>query len=162
VPWIPVAAATATLPWIVPENPLLHLDDPSHWGLIGYVATLLLLLRRSGRGVPRRTLALFLAGMPLIYLANWLRHDGSPSWLAVELFGIALFGALAWIGLFRAGWWLAVGVAAHGIWDIAHVGAAPFVPDWYATACAIVDVAMGGYVATVCLVAEAQDELRRL
>lgn len=162
LPWIPVAAATGTLPWIVPENPLLHLDDPSHWGLIGYLGVLFLLLRRAGRGVPRRTLTLFLAGMPLIYLANWLRHGGTSGWLTVELSGLASFGFLAWMGRFRAGWWLAVGIAAHGLWDVAHVGVAPFVPDWYATACAIVDVAMGGYVAAVCLMDGTPDESRSL
>ncbi len=152
--WIPVAAATASLAWIVPELPLVHLDDPSHWGVIGYLGFVGILARRVtvGRlGLPRSLLALFLAGMPLIYVANWVRFGGTTGWLVVELLGLVLFSVIAWLGRSRAAWWLAAGVAGHALWDAGHLGGPSFVPDWYATGCAIVDIALGGLTAGIFL-----------
>jgi hypothetical protein len=152
--WTPVAAATGAALWMVPAFPLAHLDDPSHWGVLGYVGTLGLLLHRARTdrpGIPKRLPAYFLVGMPLIYLANWIRFGGSAGWLVVELGGLVLFGVVAWLGRFRGLWWLPVGIAGHGVWDAWHLGLTPFIPDWYATACAIVDVGLGGYVAGLCL-----------
>lgn len=151
-PWIPVAGATAALVWIVPASPFAHLDDPSHWGVIGYGVTVLLLvlrrLRGRGRHFPERDLlAAFLAAMPVIYLADWLRFDGSSAWIAVEAAGALAFWALAWLGAARSPWFLAVGIAGHALWDVWHFGNVTFVPDWYVLACAVVDPALGVYAA---------------
>lgn len=152
--WPPVAFASLALLWIVPEFPLAHLDDPSHWGVLAYLLFASLLVGRQLRGavgLPRRLLALFLSGMPLIYLANWLRHGGAPGWLGVELAGLGLFAAIAWLGWRGKAWWVVAGLAAHAVWDAAHLEGVAFVPHWYAIGCAVVDIGLSGYAAAVCL-----------
>lgn len=147
---LPLAAVTAGLILVVPGSPLAHLDDPSYWGVLGYLVALALLFgpRLAGRRRPRqerRVLLLFLVGMPVVYLADWLRFGGGPGWLAVELAGAALYWTLAW--RWRASVpWLAAGIAAHGLWDLAHWGRTPFVPDWYALGCFAVDLALALHV----------------
>lgn len=148
---LPVIGATAALFWIVPESPLGRLDDPSHWGVLGYVGVVGLLLWRAARGTPawsRRTMTVFLVAMPMIYLADWARFGGSGGWLAVEIAGALVYWALAWLATIRWLWLLPVGIAGHGLWDLGHLGpAAPYVPDWYALACVVVDVALGASLA---------------
>jgi hypothetical protein len=104
----------------------------------------------------RWVFALFLAGMPLVYVSSWFVYassglgsrDASTSWLAIELVGVPVYGALAVIGLRRSPWVLAAGILAHGVfWDAWHIGWTPFVPDWYAVGCLVTDVAMAIYVA---------------
>ena len=147
-----VAAATISLLWIVPELPIAHLDDPSHWGVLGYALTLVTVLAlrlRGARGTrtERRVLAIFLAGMPLVYVADWLRFGGSGAWLGIELVGTAVFVPLAWWGAKRWPWVLAAGIAAHGLWDLLHYQRTSFVPDWYTIGCAVIDFAGGLYAA---------------
>ncbi len=149
---VAVAAATVALFWIVPEFPLTHLDNPSHWGVVGYAATLVLVLVYRLRGIEgsRREFLLllaFLAGMPVIYVADWLRYGGSTGWLGIELAGLVLYGTLAVLAVTRAPWFLAAGIAAHGLWDLAHYQRSDYVPDWYAVGCAVIDVAVGLYAA---------------
>ena len=68
---------------------------------------------------------------------------GERGWLAVESAGLVLYGAVAWLGATRRLWLLPAGIAAHGLWDVGHLGpSAPFVPDWYALACIVVDAAV--------------------
>lgn len=145
--WFPVAGATMALFWIVPDWPLRHLDDPSHWGILGYAGTLALLAVRGwwAHDDPsrRRPLLWFLVAMPVIYLADWLRFGGRPAWLVVELAGAGAYWVCARLAVTRSVWYLPVGIAGHALWDIAHYGRAAFVPDWYALGCAVVDVAMG-------------------
>ncbi len=150
---IPVFGAIATLPFIVPENPLLHLDDPSHWGVLGILLFVALFWRRVKTGrqrAPKRLLATFLGAMPLIYIANWIRFGGSSGWLVVEVLGLVLFGILVALGWWRGKWWFAAGIAAHAVWDAAHIGQTTFIPDWYAVGCAVADVAVAGYAAALC------------
>lgn len=101
----------------------------------------------------------FLAIMPVAYVNSLLvtraglcvgaAGVGAPEsigagWLPLELAGIPVFGALAWIGARRVPWVLPVGVMAHGLlWDSWHIGRAPFMPDWYSIACLIIDVGWG-------------------
>lgn len=41
---------------------------------------------------------------------------------------------------------LALGIAAHGVlWDTWHHGRTNSMPDWYATACLVVDLGWGFY-----------------
>ncbi len=147
-----VIAATITLFWIVPEFPLAHLDDPSHWGVIGYAVTVVVIgarvLGRLSAATERRWMVSFLIGMPLIYVANWRRFGGTGGWLSVELFGVFLYGAVAWLSLRRSPWFLPVGIAGHGLWDGAHYDKTDFVPNWYVVGCLVVDVAVAVYLAT--------------
>ena len=83
-------------------------------------------------------------------------EEASSGWLGVEAAGLALFVAAAWVGRGRR-WWLVAGIAAHAVWDAAHLGATDFVPDWYAIACAVIDVAVAGYAAGLAAQADASD-----
>ena len=148
----PLAAATVALFWIVPALPFAHLDDPSHWGVLGYAFTLVLILRLRWRGIQGSRiewnwLLLFLAGMPVIYLANWLRFGGDAAWLWIELGGALLYWMLVLLALVRSPWFLVVGIAAHGLWDAWHYDLTDFVPNWYVLGCFIIDVTLGIYAA---------------
>ena len=149
--WLTVVAATIPLFWIVPEFPLAHLDDPGHWGVIGYAVLVIVIFGRVvGRlsaATERRWLVWFLVGMPLIYVADWARFGGTGAWLSVELLGVLLYSALAWMSLRRSAWFLPAGITGHALWDGAHYDRTDFVPNWYVIACIVVDVALGLYVA---------------
>jgi len=125
--------------------------------LISGATIVLLALTRlcgaAGVAVERTWIALFLAGMPVVYVVRWIasRHGAASheGWLAVELVGLPLYGSLAFAGLRRSPWLLPVGVAAHGIaWDAWHLVGAAVVPPWYARGCLLVDVGLGLYLAT--------------
>ncbi len=127
--------------------------DPTHLATltaIAVVLTLLVLRWRGGRpGRERAITAAFLAGMPVVYVASWAwtqPHDGA-GWLALEGVGLVAYGALAMLGMRRSPWFLAIGIAGHGIaWDAWHHAHATYIPHWYATGCAIVDIAYAVYV----------------
>jgi hypothetical protein len=145
-------AAVAVLP-VVPDWPQRHLAEPAYAATAAYVVTVLGLLalrawRGRGNWLERVWLASFLAVMPIIYLANLLLYGADGKWLSIELAGVGLYGALAWLGLVRSVWFLALGILAHGVlWDVWHHSLA-FTPDWYATGCMIADVGTALYVAT--------------
>lgn len=143
--------ATLSLYWVVPEPPFRHLDDPGHWGVIGYLLTLAIIFRARfrfsrGRGLQRWLLA-FLCAMPLVYIAHWLRYSGPADWLWIELVGLAVYWAVAWVAATLNPWFLSFGIGAHAIWDIWHWRRVEFVSDWYALACSIVDIALALYIA---------------
>jgi hypothetical protein len=103
----------------------------------------------TGILIERIVLAFFLAGMPVIYIQRWFldRAQSGEGWLAIEVLGFVVYGALAWVGFKRSPWFLAGGIAAHGIvWDLAHLHSA-YIPSWYAIACLVVDIGLGLYIA---------------
>jgi len=138
--------------WLVPDWSPAHIGEPVYLAALANVVTAAAItaIRLSGRrgsDAERLVLAVFLAGMPLIYLSSWLLAP-QPGWLAGELVGTALFAALAFIGWRRSIWVLAFGIAAHGLaWDLWHYDHATFIPNWYALGCLITDVSLGIYVA---------------
>lgn len=104
--------------------------------------------RRRGRA-ELVALAVGLVGAALIYLVFAALGGASLAWLAVEVVGIGIYGALAWLGLRRSPLWLAAGWAAHPLWDVfGHLlgGGAAFTPRWYALACISFDLVVGAYV----------------
>jgi hypothetical protein len=133
------------------------LTDPCRLAGVLSAGTIALLfvtrhLGRRGIAIEGPALALFLAGMPLIYVASWLVSRGGGAhqgWLWVELLGGPLYGALAVVGLKRSPWFLVVGIAAHGVaWDSWHYYAnTGYIPSWYAIGCFLVDVGLGIYIA---------------
>ncbi len=144
-------AATIGLFWVVPENPLAHLLEPPYFGVsaFGLILVSLAVLRPMGtRGLryERFILTVFLVGMPLIYVASVLRHGSSLPWLLLELAGFVLYAAIAFWGTVRHFRWVAFGIAAHGLWDLAHYGSAGYIPDWYVIACVLVDTTLGFFV----------------
>ena len=96
----------------------------------------------------RTTVALFLFGMPFVYLIAWAQEPAA-GWLWVEFVGLGLYGGLTVLGYFRSPWFLVAGIVAHGLaWDSWHYfTATPYIPQWYTIACLIVDVALAGYLA---------------
>ena len=150
------AALTAGALYLVPSWQTAF-TDPCHLAGILSAGTILLLLvtrhlGRRGIVIERRVLALFLAGMPLVYVASWLvtRGAGAGSrWLWIEIAGFPLYTALAVLGLTRSPWFLAAGIAAHGVaWDSWHYYAnTGYIPSWYAIGCFLVDVGLGIYIA---------------
>jgi hypothetical protein len=106
----------------------------------------------AGIAIEKTAAALFLTGMPLVYVIRWLEVGGSrnsTSWLGVELVGLLVYGVLALLGLKRSPWFLVVGIATHGIaWDAWHwLLGSPYVPTWYAVGCLICDLGLSGYLA---------------
>jgi hypothetical protein len=143
--------ATAACVALVPSLSLSHLDEPAYWGILGYFATLGLIVRYRAAGgraafTEKRLLVIFLAGMPLVYIASWWRHGGGGGALALELAGWLLYGAIALAAAVRPAWVLAAGITGHGLWDLLHYGRADFIPDWYTLACFAVDVGVAIYV----------------
>ncbi|MEM8962315.1 MAG: DUF6010 family protein [Acidobacteriota bacterium] len=153
LPIIPLLVATAGVVSIIPEPPWARLDDPNQWGVIGYVGTLLMLIYfqfRPNDKREHRLLVMFLAGMPVIYLADWLRFAGPLEWLWIELAGALGFWFLAWHAR-SSRYLLALGIAGHGVWDLwhhqlEHQDRITFVPSWYAIACAVIDFSLGLYI----------------
>lgn len=142
--------------WMLFTVPLWSaFGDPFLLGAVAsaLTAACLWLTRRMGSRAmrfERAWLAAFLVGMPVVYLLGWLgaRNRTAASWSWVELLGLALFAALAVLGLKNSPWFLVIGIAGHGIaWDSWHYKHSAYVPDWYAVACLLVDLALGAYVA---------------
>ena len=138
---------------VVPDLRLADFAEPTVQAAVGtpFVLTALVALRVSAAPPiwERRVLALFLLLMPAIYLGMLALHGGGPGWLGAELAGQAAFATIAVVGLRRSGWVLVAGLAAHGLlWDSWHHGRTTFMPDWYASACLIVDVGWSLYAAS--------------
>jgi hypothetical protein len=136
---------------LVPDSPLRHLDEPPYIAAIASAATTIAILifdLLNDQKTVRRLLALFLAGMPMVYIAAWLTRPSGQSDLWIEIAGLVLFGTLAALGLVRSIWFLAAGILAHGLaWDLFHLGST-FIPTWYAVGCAVVDVGFAAYAAS--------------
>ena len=80
-------------------------------------------------------------------LIAYLRILGSP--FLIEALGVALYGGAAWLGLRRWLPALALGWAAHVVWDLALHLAGPggaFTPPWYPWLCLGFDLPIAGAV----------------
>ncbi|WP_342075062.1 hypothetical protein [Yoonia sp. SS1-5] len=145
--YLAVIAVTALI--FVPALPFLHLDDPSHWGVLGFAATAFLLLSPASDYWPRprlhTILTVFVIALPVIYVANSLRWNGGLTGLSVELAGLVIWCSLA-IAALRRPVLLPIGIALHAIWDAAHFGHVDYVPDWYIIACIAADLGLAGYL----------------
>jgi hypothetical protein len=102
---------------------------------------------------PRDTKRILAAGLivaALIYIVFALRAANISLWLMIEFAGVALYGALGFLGMKGSAWWLVAGWALHPVWDVAihYLGpGASFAPDWYAIACVSFDLLVAAYVA---------------
>ncbi len=91
---------------------------------------------------------LILAALPYVHFS--VGANQGPLWLAMELAGVALYGAIAVRGLRASLWWLVAGWALHPFWDIALHYAGPgraFAPDWYTVPCLGWDLVVAAVVA---------------
>lgn len=110
-------------------------------------ACFVLLARRAAR--EDRILAIGLAVAAAIYLVFAVLHGAAGGEVAVELAGVAVFSLVAWAGVRVSPWWLALGWAAHVLWDVAlHPPGTDFwVPKWYGPLCIGFDLVVAFYVA---------------
>src|ERR1043165_33422 len=120
------------------------------WLFLGLVVGLLFInvTRRLGEVAERRILAFGLIAAALIY-AIFAAASEAAGWVAVELIGVLIFSALAELGLKRSILWLAVGWAAHPLWDaglhLTGMGA-NVAPTLYVLMCIGFDVTVAAYI----------------
>jgi hypothetical protein len=96
------------------------------------------LARRWAPGTALRVYALGLVATAGVYVVLALAGRASARWVAIEVLGVGLYGAAAWLGLRHWLPALALGWAAHVGWDLAlHLGGAGavFTPAWYPWLC---------------------------
>ena len=140
--------------FIVPAAPFGRIAEPIYLAAVSSstltVALMVMRLRaRRNVRIEKLLLALVLGAMPMIYTLTAMRNGESGDVLAIEATAILGFGVLAVLGFVRSPWFLAAGIAAHGlIWDGSHHAAHLVVPGWYAIFCLVVDVMLGLYVTT--------------
>lgn len=95
-------------------------------------------------------LSLMLAVAAVIYVYFAHRSGAGAAWIAIELTGLGIYGAFAWLGLRRSPWWLAVGWLLHPVWDVAlhYLGPGRSVaPDSYTVPCLSFDFVVAAVVA---------------
>lgn len=116
--------------------------------IVGAVSALpLLALARACGRYAGLVCAAALVLAALVYVGFAVRA-GQWGLSGVEWLGLVLFTAGAWAGL-KSPRLLAMGWAAHAVWDLcfyARAGAVPYVPEWYAAVCAGFDLAVAAYL----------------
>lgn len=111
---------------------------------------ILALLALAAPRLTRRLLfavLVFAAAMYVVFTVG----SGEPSrWMAIELAGVVLYGAMGWRGLKGSPWWLVAGWVAHPLWDIALHFIGPghtFAPVTYTVPCLTYDLAVAAIYA---------------
>jgi hypothetical protein len=102
--------------------------------------------RRISEGV-------MLAVIAAIYIGFALAERSGPN-LAIELVFATVIIVVVYIGLAESRYWIAGGLAAHGVWDLLHHHRHPVVgtrelPRWYPPACLVFDFPIAAFVALV-------------
>jgi hypothetical protein len=123
--------------------------------------SVLALLTLAAPRLTRKLLFAVLVFAAVMYVVFWHAH-GSAAWLAVELLGIAFYGAIGARGIKGSAWWLVAGWLAHPVWDIAlhYVGPGrSFAPVDYTVPCLTYDIAVAAIVA-VAIVSGRMPQLR--
>jgi hypothetical protein len=90
----------------------------------------------------------------LCYVFFAAKAHAGPAWLAAELAGVALYGAIALRGLRGSAWWIVAGWALHPVWDVALHLVGPgreFAPVAFPTACLTWDPVVAAVVAAAIL-----------
>jgi len=102
--------------------------------------------RRIAEGITLAIIAAIYIGFALAE-----RHAGN---LAIEVIFAVAVVAIVFVGLQQSPYWLAGGLAAHGVWDLLHthdhhVLGTREVPHWYPPACLAYDFPLAIFVALV-------------
>ncbi len=102
--------------------------------------------RRTAEGVVLAIVAAIYIGFALAE-----RHAGN---LIIEVVFASVIFTVVFMGLQHSAYWLAAGLAAHGVWDLLHQHSRPVlgtreVPRWYPPACLVYDFPMAAFVALV-------------
>jgi len=132
--------------WLAPASVLHSPVEPTSLATFATVAVTLVLvasrLAYSDR-FDRLVLAVFLAGMQIIYAWAAILHGGRGD-LGVEALGVLVFVGLALAGYARWPWLIGAGIIAHGLaWDVWHHGRSSYIPDWYSAGCLVTDLGVG-------------------
>jgi hypothetical protein len=132
--------------WLAPASVLHAPGEPTSLATFSTFAVTLLLLASRLTGTDRfdrLVLAVFLAGMQLIYVWAAILH-GDRGDLGVEAIGALAFVGVALAGYARWPWLIGVGIIAHGVaWDTWHHGRSSYIPDWYSLGCLVTDLGVG-------------------
>lgn len=117
--------------------------------LLGALLAVPLLLTAKARGVERGLFAWGLLVAALVYLGFVLAAGAGVGALIAELVGVALFAAVAWLGMRRSALWLAAGWAAHVGWDLLlhPLTEAGYAPAWYVRGCIGFDLVVAAWIA---------------
>jgi hypothetical protein len=119
------------------------------WILLGAILGALFVAVASKLRQLRSIVAAGLVVAAAIYVGFAAIAAAGATWLAIESFGVLLYGAFAWLGLKRSAGWLALGWALHVGWDVGlhqlHHGSV-FTPSWYPPLCTGFDLAVAGLV----------------
>lgn len=122
------------------------------WLLIGLLIAMPFLLVARSRGPHREPtiLAMGLIGAAIIYIGFALVW-GDATWIAIEVAGLLIYGFFVLLARRYAIFWLAVGWAAHPLWDLGLHWFSPghlVAPEWYVFACLSFDLLVAGYMLT--------------
>ena len=107
------------------------------------------LARRYPPGGERRVYAVGLVVAALVYVGFGAAGGAGARRLALEIFGVLLYGAAAWAGRRGRPWLHALAWAAHVGWDVLlHLSGAgaEYTPHWYPWLCVSFDLVMAGAV----------------
>lgn len=114
----------------------------------GLILAFLFVSIARGRGrSSARPFAVALIVAAILYVAFAAAFGGSPAWIGLETLGVAIFAAVAWIGLQRSLLLLAAGWTAHVVWDLAlHLDGpgATYTPAYYVWLCLGFDLVIAG------------------
>ena len=116
------------------------------------LASAFLLWTREQSDAGRRLYAVGLAVTALIYVGFALFGGAEAQLLALETFGLVLYGGAAWLGFRGSAGLLALGWAMHVVWDVGlHLqgAGAEYTPRWYPWGCVSFDLMVAGAVLTV-------------
>ena len=115
-------------------------------------ALALALVGLARRYPPRRERRVYCVGLviaALIYVVFGVAGGAGARWLALEIFGIFLYGTAAKAGFRGHPWLLALAWAGHVAWDVPfHLSGAgaEYTPPWYPWLCVSFDLVMAGAV----------------
>lgn len=106
-----------------------------------------LFLRVSGFDRDRGVYPTILIVIPGYYVLFAAMADSTHA-IMIESVVMLGFSLVALYGFAKNFWWIAVGLAGHGLWDLihGHVIANPGVPDFWPAFCSAIDVYLGAWV----------------
>jgi hypothetical protein len=114
-----------------------------------FIVVAVLISRFTSEIVWRSFLVLFLFIAAGLYIVFALRAGESALWVLVELVGVAIFGAMALLGLRGSLWWIVAAWALHPLWDVVlhYLGpGSSFAPETYTIACLSFDWLVAAYI----------------
>ena len=115
-----------------------------------FIVVAVLISRFADEIVWRSFLILFLFIAAGVYVVFALRASEGILWVLVEVVGVAIFGAMALLGLRGSLWWIVAAWALHPLWDVVlhYLGSgSTFAPETYTIACLSFDWLVAAYVA---------------